>query len=198
MLPHASCSIAIRRGFFAACLLAGQLPMAGAAPANYRIRHGDELTVLVHLEPDLDSQVRVQADGSIALPLAGVVSADGRTLDEVRSDVAARLRRFLVDPQVSVQVTAYARRAVHVIGEVNRPGPIAIPDETPLSLLDALSAAGGFTRRADVRSVFIRRRAREGETRIIEKNVGELLSRPGAHDIDLDDGDTVFVGERWF
>lgn len=163
---------------------------------NYLARPGDLLRFSVYLEPELDQQVRVEADGTVILPLVGTVAAAGRTMEKLREELTSRFDTFLVDPQVTVQVVAFASRAVHVIGQVNRPGTIGMPGDTPLTLLDAISAAGGFTRRADVKKVSIRRRE-EGGHRIIEKNVAELLSEPEANDVELYDGDTIVVGERW-
>jgi polysaccharide export outer membrane protein len=170
---------------------------AAARDDSYQIRRGDVLAVSVYLEPELEKQVRVEADGTISLPLVGTVELAGRTVREMRVDLARRFDHFIVDPQVTLQVVRFARRAVNVIGQVNRPGPVEMPDEDAFTLLEAISAAGGWTRRGEIKNVSIRRRDPQGEEAIIKKDVRELLSDPDANDIELRDGDTVVVGERF-
>lgn len=183
----------------AGLLLAAASPAARGAPAdNYRLRHGDVLEFTVFQEPDLRTQARIQADGTIYLPLVGSVQAEGRTLAGLQAGLTELYDRdFLVQPQITLQIAAYAPRSVQVIGQVNRPGTIPLPAEAPMRLLEAIGAAGGFTRRADAGKVSIRRLRDDGSQEIIEKDVGQLLSRPDANDIVLRDGDTVLVGERW-
>lgn len=162
------------------------------------MRHGDVIEFSVFQEPDLRTQARVQADGTINLPLIQGIRAEGVTIGELRTTLTQLYDRdFLVDPQISLQITSYASRSVQVIGQVNRPGTVPLPPEVPMRLLEAIGAAGGFTRRADAGKVTIRRLGEDGAQQIIEKDVGELLSRPDTNDIQLRDGDTILVGERW-
>lgn len=164
--------------------------------SNYQVRHGDVLLVSVYQDPDLRTEVRVPADGDLQLALIGRVAAQDRTLAELHAALTAAYDRFIVNPQVTVQVLQYGAAAVQVIGQVNRPGQVPLPPEKTLSLLEAIGAAGGFTNRANARKVSIRRRGAEGSARIIEIDVDALLSRPDQHDVRLEDGDTVTVGVR--
>ena len=173
---------------------------AAGAPgtSNYRLRPGDVLEISIFQEPDLRTQARIQADGSVTLPLIESVPAARQTLPELRSRLADLYDKdFLVRPQISLQIISYAPRSVQVIGQVNHPGAVALPPESSMRLLEAIGFAGGFTRRADAARVTIRRTRSDGTQELIEKDVAELLSRPDTHDLELLDGDTILVGERW-
>lgn len=181
---------------FAVAVVSGLNAAAPDEASNYHVRHGDVLLVSVYQDPDLRMEVRVPADGALQLPLIGRIAAQDRTLAELHAALTAAFDRFIVDPQVTVQVLHYGAASVQVIGQVNRPGQIPLPPEKTLSLLEAIGAAGGFTNRANARKVSIRRRGAADSARIIEIDVDALLSRPDQHDMRLEDGDTVTVGVR--
>lgn len=169
--------------------------------SNYRIRPNDVLVMSVYQEPDLRSEVRVSAEGVVSLPLIGKVKASGKTV-EVLTDELVELydRDYLVNPHVSLQVAGYAERRIQILGQVNRPGIVPMPPEETLRLVEAIARAGGFTRRADQRSIQIRRAGGpDSEPMVLTVNVSAVLDNdPKATDFELTDGDTVIVGERLF
>lgn len=134
---------------------------------NYRIGVGDVLDVVVWDHPDLtmpagdrrtplESGLRVQSDGTFFYPHVGQVTARGRTPEQVRADLSARMAEFIPNPQMEVKVVGYNSQAVSVTGEVAQPSRQKLTD-VPLTLLDAIDAAGGLTKDADPRLVTVRR-----------------------------------------
>lgn len=134
---------------------------------DYRIGVGDILDIVVWSHPDLlqpgserrtpqESGLRVQADGTFFYPYVGQVRASGLTPEQIRTDLTKRLTDYIPDPQIEVRVVGYRSQAVSVTGEVQSPSRRPLTD-TPMTLLDAIDAAGGLTKEADARAVQVRR-----------------------------------------
>lgn len=167
------------------------------APANYRIQPSDILFVQVYQQQDLDKEVRVEADGTISLHLVGRVNVEGLTVSDAREKVTELYNRdYLVNPQIDLQVIQFNLDEVQILGQVRTPGSIAIPPDEDLSLLQAISRVGGFTRLARKGSVQIRRVLENGETKVFVINASDLISDPNSEDFILQDGDIIFVEER--
>jgi polysaccharide export outer membrane protein len=139
-------------------------------PWDYKVGVGDVLDILIWDHPELtnpagelrtpeESGLRVQADGSFFYPYVGQVQASGRTPEQIRADLAAKLTAYIPDPQVQVRVASYRSQAVSVTGEVENPSRQPLTD-MPLTLLDAIDAAGGLTEAADPGAVIVRRAGR--------------------------------------
>jgi polysaccharide biosynthesis/export protein len=121
---------------------------------QYRIGLGDTLRVNVFQEPDVSlPDAVVDADGNVTIPLIGDVKAAGLTNRGLSDDIATRLRRYLVNPQVTVAVTRAVAYRVFVEGDVNKPGAYALQGD--VSLVGALAMAEGVTDVADTRQVLI-------------------------------------------
>lgn len=138
---------------------------AGAAPAAqsaYSIGATDLLNISVFQVPDLSvNGARVDASGSIQVPLIGAVQAAGRTPDELAQEIEARLAgQFLQNPRVSVTVAEAASQKVTVDGAVRKPGVYVMRGQT--TLLQAVAMAEGPNEIANLRSVAVFRTAPEG------------------------------------
>lgn len=132
-------------------------PMAGA-PADgtgeYRLGAQDLLEISVLGVPDLSRTVRVDAAGTISVPLAGTFQAGGKTLRGLEQEIADRLRQsYLQDPHVSVFVEEYASQRVTVEGSVKKPGVFPILGQA--SLLQAIALAEGLDPLADLQGVVV-------------------------------------------
>jgi protein involved in polysaccharide export with SLBB domain len=117
----------------------------GITVADYPIGPGDVVSISVPPIDELrERTVRVEADGSISLPMLGSLQAGGLTEKQLRAELSDRLKAYMYKPEVDVFVKEYRSRQVAVVGMVNAPGLITLtgPNET---VLDMLTRAGGLT-----------------------------------------------------
>jgi len=165
--------------------------------SDYRLQPGDIVRVQVFQEPDLDREVRVSNEGEIFLPLIGRIEANGTTIGWLEVFVRDLYNQdYLVNPQVNVTVVKYQVRTVNVIGAVNAPQAIEYPPEQPLSLVDAISRAGGFNRFADRRKVRLTRALPDGKSQNFIVNADDLISGDNTKRWILLADDVIFVPER--
>ena len=166
-------------------------PSLAAAVDAYRVQPGDVLTISVWKERDLQGEILVRPDGGVSFPLAGDVSADGKTTQELTDALAAKLKRFIPDPVVTVSVKQIGGNRVYVLGKVNRPGEFMF--SKPVDVMQALALAGGATPFAEVNDIRILRREggvlRSLPFRYAEVERGKEL----AQNVLLQSGDTVVV-----
>jgi len=143
----------------------------GGGTADYPIGPGDVLQISVPAMEELrERTVRVSGDGTISLPLIGLMQVAGLTETGIGDALRRRLaERYMYDPQVNLFVTEYRSRQVAVIGQVGKPGLYSLASDSD-TLLDVLSQAGGVTAEAAPRVLFIP--AEPGE----EKNMQELAA----------------------
>ena len=164
---------------------------------DYRLRPGDVVKVQVFQEPDLDREIRGSQEGEIFLPLIGRVEVKGRPLSWVEQTVRELYDRdYLVNPQVNVMVMKYQVRTVNVMGAVNSPQAIEFPPEQALTILDAISRAGGFNRFADRKRVRLSRARSDGHIENFIVNTDELISGGQGERWALLKDDVIFVPER--
>ena len=157
----------------------------------YLLQPGDVLWVSVWKEADLTGELLVRLDGGITLPLAGEIKAAGQTVEEVRTVIDQRLRKYLPNAVVTVSVKQALGNQIFVIGKVNHPGPY--PINRRVDVMQALSLAGGTTPFASVDNIRVLRR--DGERQIMlpfrysDIEHGHNLEQ----NILLQSGDTVVV-----
>jgi len=171
----------------------------------YNIRTTDKLRISVFQEDDLATICRVDAKGTVNLPLVGEVRVYGQTLSEAEQTIATAYKdgRFLRNPEVTVAVEEYAPREVSIQGQVKNPGRYALPIESTMSVLDLVTKAGGFTDTAQGTAVKITRILLDGTTKVITLDVESLIK--GKSDAKntgennallLEPDDIVYVPER--
>ena len=135
--------------------LAGEVPHPGLD--TYRIGCSDVIEVAVWKEPDLTRPVVVRADGKVTLPLLGEVAAAGKTTGQLEAELADGFRRYVENPVVTVAVVQPNSCKFYVTGQVMRPGEYSLP--RGITVLQAISTAGGFTEWANQRRLVLIRRA---------------------------------------
>ena len=153
---------------------------------------GDVLAVSVWRNADLARTVSVDPTGNIDFPLAGTVPAAGSTLAELKDELTRRLsEKYLVNPQVTINTTELRGRKVFVFGEVSSPG---VFDFDPrMSLIEAVSSAGGFTADANRQRVLLVRRTAES-SRVTAVDVRSMLGADGkVQDALLRDRDLIYI-----
>lgn len=167
---------------------AGQLSSLPPVPASedgaYTLGAGDRLRLQVFGQDELSQEYIVSDSGAITVPLIGAVDAEGRTVAELEEEIARQLSEgILVNPNVTAEVVTY--RPFFILGETRAPGQY--PYVPRMTVLTAVSMAGGFTFRAEEDAVSI--------TRLVDGQMSEFRADP----LDfVEPGDVVNVHERFF
>lgn len=152
---------------------------------DYRIAKGDVLGITVYNHPELtipagsmrtaeDSGNIVRSNGTIYYPYIGDVQVEGMTVYQVRDVVTDLLTEYLTEPQVDVRVVSFRAQRAYITGQVRSPGPQPITN-VPLTVLDAISQAGGLSDSANWHNVLLSRNGQEYRLSVYEMlNNGRL------------------------
>jgi protein involved in polysaccharide export with SLBB domain len=172
---------------------------AHAASLSAQIYHIHP-TDKIHVEVTDDDRARrdlsVAMDGTVRLAyLDEPLKISGLTINQAIDMIQKAYvdQKIFVKPQVSLEVVVYADRRISVNGQVNRPGWVNIPPEETMTLVSAVSAAGGPTRITDP-DVTITRTLANGKTKIIHANLKSAMEDP-SKDIPIEDGDSIYLKE---
>jgi polysaccharide export outer membrane protein len=173
------------------------------SPESYKLGGGDRILVEILEVPDLTRGYEVLSDGSVNLPLIGLVSIRGRTLVEATNIIRNAYRRVLKDPVVTVSLVAARPLNVGVIGEVTKPGNFTItltpgPGVAPSvqypTVTQAIRLAEGVTGVADIRNIRVRRPQPDGPDQVLNVNLWNFLQEGDiSQDIILQDRDTIVI-----
>lgn len=172
-------------------------PVASVSP-GYRLTSNDLIHIKVFQEEELETVARVGRDGTIPFPMLGTISVGGKTLPETTGALTLALKEYLVRPQVAVRVVEYTKRKFTVLGQVNRPGTFDLPDESPLSLLEGIGLAGGYTRLANSSRVTVKRSLPGMPEQVFKLDARQMARAKNAPRFQLQPGDTVMVEESLF
>lgn len=138
---------------------------------QYQVGAGDVLNIIVYDHPELtipagsersaeESGTLVHSDGSIYYPYIGKIQVEGKTVEEIRRILTSRLSTYIADPQLEVSVAAFRSKKFYISGAVENPGVQPITN-VPITLLDAISQAGGASDNANWHNVTLNRGGRE-------------------------------------
>ena len=168
-------------------------------PQDYRIGPDDLLFITVWDHPELtapsgpqqqiDANGRlVRPDGTIYYPYIGKIDAAGKTIEELRSVIAQRLTQFVDSPQVDLNVLRFASQKVIIAGAVVKAGPVPITT-SPISVIEALGAAGIEPTNADLSGLILTRNGHE-----YMLDLDSLNSQSSQlHNVFLKDGDQLYL-----
>lgn len=158
---------------------------------SIRIGPGDELEITVYGNADLNQHVRVGSDGSIEIPLIGILHVAGMSSAEAQSLIEKRLAEgdFIKEPHVNVFVREYTSEGISIIGEVSKPGTYSA--FAAHRLYDLIQTAGGVGPRAG-QSVTISHRSDPQHPRVLALTND---AQTAENNIELQPGDTVVVSK---
>ena len=164
---------------------------------NYILQPSDVIRVSIFLEPDLEKSVRIEADGTVTLPLIKKVKVANLSISDAQELITQLYNRdYLVDPQISVLVVSFSPKLVRILGSVNRPGVVEMPPDREMTLTEAIASANGISRLGNPKSITIKRVDDSGKTQQFDVNFNRILMNANAKDMILKEGDTIWVPER--
>ena len=167
------------------------------APEGFLLGPEDELEITVWKNLDLSRITVIRPDGLISMPLIGDIQAAGLTAEALAQQIAERLKQyFATTPAVSVSVKTINSYSVFVLGEVVKPGKYQL--KSYITVLQAISLAGGFTVYASKNRLQVLRVTKNGNQKLQEIRIPlrytDLVSGHGEPgNIVLHSGDTVVV-----
>jgi len=178
-------------GFAADAAPKASIEPPGVTLPGYHLQPGDVLTVSVWKETDLQMEVLVRPDGGFTFPLAGEVAAVGKTVDDIRTLLVDRLKRYIPNPVVTVAVKQTNGNRIYVVGRVNKAGDF--PLISPLDVMQAIALAGGTTPFAAINDIVILRR-QNGAQQVLHFHYSDVArGRELSQNVLLQTGDTVVV-----
>lgn len=155
--------------------------LTASAPAAYHLGPGDQIRIAVVGLDTMANSYMIDDTGTIAPPMIAPVDLNGKTIREAEAAIANGIlaKKLVLNPAVSVQIVAY--RPFYISGEVQHPGQYAyVPG---MSVLTAVSMAGGYTFRAKQQSAIVTRASAKGRA---------------TQDTAVLPGDIIVVPESWF
>ncbi len=200
MLPLRRSSLLLALALLAGCYHRGGAPatpteLAPGPVVAATLGPGDVFEVRVYGEPELSGIYQVGKQGDVIFPLCKRVEVGGLAPNGAAEKIRACLAEgFLRDPQVSVLMKEYNSKKVFVFGEVQKPG--TFPFEDGMSVVQAVTLAGGFTRTAAQNSTSVTRRVNGQEVKV-KVNVQDIALGK-APNFTLEPGDIVYVPESLF
>jgi protein involved in polysaccharide export with SLBB domain len=185
--------------------LAWALPAAEPKTSSeqYKLFSLDLVHISVQGEPDVSVDRRVDGDGRVNVPLLGDITVRGLSIAEAQKLIAQRYveGEIFIRPEVVINVVAYSPKEIMVLGQVSTQGKVSFPPEVgSISIVEAITKAGGFTRIGKADGVRVTRKVKDGPEQSFTVNVEKLIggrADPGDAFF-LQPGDVVFVPERVF
>lgn len=163
---------------------------------DYTMRPGDELNIVVTQQADLgnskDNQTPfvVRPDGTVSFPLVGIIHAEGMTVSQFTDVLQQGLSKYIVNPDVSVNITKLGRMRVYVFGEVRKPGAVEL--EKGHTIIDAIGAAQGFTRDTAKKKIFLIHQ--DQPKSLIPINLNNMLKTGDmSQNVTLREGDILYL-----
>lgn len=165
---------------------------------SYQLQPGDRLSIKIYPEDEYlkGGDVEVSSDGNITLPLVGKIAVSGKTVLESEKAIADVLETdYIVDPQVVIEVLKYQAGSFVLLGQVSKPGTYSFPPgDLKITLLQAVSMAGGFSDIANIKKIKVMRK-KTGE--VFQVNAEEIISGQKS-DVDITADDVINVSESRF
>jgi polysaccharide biosynthesis/export protein len=162
-----------------------------AIPDHYIIGSNDVLNIFVWKEPDFTRDVLVMPDGRITFPLIGEIEAQGQTVTGLKNKITEKLKDYISTPEVTVIIKQSNSQRIYTIGKINKPGPFQL--DPGMTIIQALSTAGGFTEWADTKNVLIIRKKNGSEVMLHFNYQTVISAKDLGQNIVLEPNDTIIV-----
>ncbi len=172
-------------------LLAAEAALPNVNLHTYVIGVEDVLAVHVWREPEVSRRVPVRPDGNITLPLINDIKAAGATPNQLAQRISDALKKHLTEAEVAVVVEQVNSKKFYVMGEVVRPGAYPLVEST--TVIQALSAAGGFREFANKKKIQILKGGGSAAKRIVFDYSAVVRGSKDQHNVVLEPGDTILV-----
>jgi len=161
---------------------------------SFMLGEADQLSLYVWRHEDLRRDIIIDPTGNIYVPLAGEITAAGKTIPELENAVSERLAKYIKNPKVDINITSIGSRKIHVFGEVTTPGTMMLNQQT--IALDAISRSGGFTDDGDKNRVLLIRQVSEDLIQVMTLNLdftSATEKRPISYNVVLQNHDIIYV-----
>jgi len=171
----------------------GATPATGSSVSEeFVIGTGDVLVINVWKEAEVSRMVPVRSDGRISLPLVGEIQAGGRTPKQLETEISAKLKDYVSEPEVTVIVQEIKSHKFNVLGMVMKPGSYVLSN--PTTVLDAIAMAGGFRDFAKQKEVYVLRRTSDGKQTRLPFNYKNVIKGDNSgQNVSLLSNDTIVV-----
>jgi polysaccharide export outer membrane protein len=171
--------------------------MAQGSEKALQLQPGDRLDITVFREDDISSEYEIDPAGKLTFPLIGEIRAAGLPIDVLRDELIQKLKKYLIDPQVSisrVETKVKTISSISILGHVVRPASFDYAPGT--TLMRIVSQAEGFAPSANKRKIRIVRMA-GGSKESFSVNAQDIIDGK-IEDPELQPGDMIFVPESIF
>lgn len=161
---------------------------------DYLLGPRDVLSISVWGHEDLTvKESAIREDGKISLPITGELLVAGLSVSQLTEIISNSLRDYINNPMVIVNILKYHTTRIYVLGEVVKPGVYEL--EKQHNVLDAISAAGGYTKDASKKRIFVISQGDTGKPKEIDL-LNLIKKGDMTQNISLTDGDLVFLADN--
>jgi polysaccharide export outer membrane protein len=166
---------------------------ADTASSTYQLQPYDLIDVDVYSEADLHKPARLGADGTVLLPLIGSVKVGGLTVAEATDLITKKYGAgFVKNPSVLITVLQFRKSTFSILGQVGRPGMYDIPEGSHVSIIEAVSMAGGYGLNAAQNSLIVKRTV-DGKPTTLRVRAGDMAQDPNVEAFEVLPGDSILV-----
>jgi len=162
--------------------------------SEFVIGVGDTVEFAVYRQDGLTKSVKIDSSGKVMFPLIGDVQVAGKSAFKLRDELKERFSVYLVNPQVTVTVTAISSKKFIVLGEVTTPGLYTL--DADLTIIEAIAKAGGMTHHAQENKIIVIRRGKE-KPELLSFSFGNIRKKGDfTGDVRMQSGDIVYVSTK--
>jgi polysaccharide export outer membrane protein len=168
------------------------------ASSTYLLQPYDLIDVDVYSESDLHKPARLGSDGTVLLPLIGSVKVGGLTVAEATDLITKRYGSgFVKNPSVLITVLQYRKSTFSILGQIQRPGLYEIPEGAHVTIVEAVSLAGGYAAAAAQNAVTVKRTV-DGRSTTLRIRAGDMAQNPDVVPFEVLPGDAILVSSSQY